>query len=654
MTNQSIPLIPRRALFGNPDRTSPRISPDGAWLAFLAPVDGALNVWVGPSQDLAAARPVTDDREKGIRFYLWAYTSRHVLYVQDRAGDEDWHVYCVDPDSGKTTDLTPLAGVHAQIQGVSHKLPWEVVVGLNDRDPEYHDLYRVDISTAERTLLLRNDDFAELMIDDDYRVRLGMRITPDGGSEMFTLSEGGEWEPFMKVEMEDLLTTVPVAFGRDGGRLYLTDSRGRDTAVMAAIDLDTGVETVLAEDSRADAGDVMLHPADNEVQAVSFTYERERWEALDEGVAADLERLRSVAEGDVDVVSRTLDDGVWVAAYHVDTGPVRYYRYDRGAGRAEFLFADRSDLDGLPLARMRSAVVKSRDGFDLVCYYTLPPGEESLPAPMALNVHGGPWGRDEWGFDPIHQLLANRGYAVLSVNFRGSSGLGKGFMNAANLEWGGRMQDDLIDAVGWAVSEGIADPDRVGVMGGSYGGYAVLAGLSMTPDFFACGVDLVGPSNLITMVESIPPYWRPAIEMGATRIGDSRTEAGRALLAERSPLTHVERIRRPLLIGHGANDPRVKRAESDQIVEAMRERGIPVTYLVYPDEGHGFGRPENNMSFTAAAEAFLAGHLGGRFEPIGSDFEGSSIEAHEGAAQIPGLEEAIRVERVRRESAGPG
>ena len=639
---ETIPLIPRRVLFGNPDRTSPRISPDGTRLAFLAPVDGVLNIWVGPADDPKAASPVTEDRERGIRIYLWAYTSRHVLYLQDRAGDEDWHAYSVDLDAGKTIDLTPLEGVHAQIQGVSHRFPQEVVVGLNDRDPAYHDLYRVDILTAERMLIQRNDDFAELLIDDDYRVRLGARITPDGGSDLLMLDGDDSWQPFMKVEMGDLLTTLPFEFDKTGGTLYMIDSRGRDTSAMSAIELDTGEETLIAEDARVDVSDVMLHPADSEVQAVAFTYERKRWQVIDDRIAADFESLRSVADGDIEVVSRTLDDRTWIVAYLVDDGPVRYYRYDREVGGADFLFTNRSKLEGLPLASMRPVVIETRDGLEMVCYYTLPIRERQGPLPMVLNVHGGPWGRDDWGYDPIHQHLANRGYAVLSVNFRGSSGLGKGFMNAANLEWGGKMQDDLVDAVEWAVTEGIADADRVAVLGASYGGYAVLAGLTMTPDVFSCGVDLVGPSNLITMVETIPPYWKPAIEMEATRVGDSRTEEGRALLTERSPLTHVDRIVKPLLIGHGANDARVKRAESDQIVGAMKEKGIPVTYLVYPDEGHGFGRPENSISFTAVTEAFLAEYLGGRFEPVGDDFEGSSIQVEAGVEQVPSLEEAIR------------
>ena len=642
MTEETTTLIPRKVLFGNPDRASPRISPDGSLLAFLAPADGVLNVWVGPPDSPNDARPVTDDRERGIRIYFWAYTSHHVLYLQDKGGDEDWHVYSVDLTTEETIDLTPIDGVHAQVQEVSHKIPREIVVGLNDRDPEYHDLYRVDIVTAERSLILRNLDFAELTTDDDYRVRLGMRMTPDGGSEVMMRTGEGDWRPFMKVGMVDLFTTVPYGFDKSGDTLYLTDSRGRDTGVMATIDLNTGEHSVVAEDSRSDVSDVMLHPTESHIQAVAFTYARKHWEVIEDGIAADLEYLQSVTDGDVEVVSRTLDDRHWIVAYLVDDGPVRYYMYNRDARQAEFLFTNRSDLETQPLSKMQPVVIKTRDGLDMVCYYTLPLGENRGPVPMVLNVHGGPWHRDDWGYDPMHQLLANRGYAVMSVNFRGSTGLGKSFINSGNLEWGRRMHDDLIDAVDWAVAEGITEPDRVAILGGSYGGYAVLAGLTFTPDTFACGVDLVGPSNLITMVESVPPYWKPEIEIDATRVGDSRTEDGRALLEQRSPLTHVDRITKPLLIGHGANDPRVKRAESDQIVGAMSEKGIPVTYLVYSDEGHGFARPENDISFIAVAEGFLAEHLGGRSQPVGEDFRGSSIDVQSGVEQVPSLEEALR------------
>ncbi|MFN0134588.1 MAG: alpha/beta hydrolase family protein, partial [Phycisphaerae bacterium] len=355
-----------------------------------------------------------------------------------------------------------------------------------------------------------------------------------------------------------------------------------------------------------------------------------------------------VADGDFAVISRTLDDGQWIVAFEMDNGPARFYRFIRASGEAKFLFSNRSKLEGLPLARMQTPTIKSRDGMNLVSYLTLPTnvdvdaaGKPKQAPPMVLLVHGGPWARDAWGFNASHQWLANRGYSVLSVNFRGSTGFGKAFINAANREWAGKMHDDLLDAVAWAVKQGYADSQRVAIMGGSYGGYSTLVGLTFTPTVFACGVDIVGPSNLVTLLQSIPPYWAPMIETFSARVGDVRTEEGRKFLTERSPLTQVAKIQRPLLIGQGANDPRVKQAEADQIVTAMRDKNIPVTYVLYPDEGHGFQRPENRMSFNAVTEAFLARHLGGRAEPIGEDFQNSSISVPTGSDQVPGLKEAL-------------
>ncbi len=643
------PLIPRKVLFGNPDKASPELSPDGSKLSFLAPVEGVLNVWVGPAGDPAAASPVTKDTSRGIRIYFWAYNNRHVLYLQDKEGDENWRVYSVDTASGVIMDLTSLEGVNAQIQHVSKDIPDEVVVGLNDRSPELHDLYRVDIGTGKRRLIQQNEEFAGFLTDDDYNVRFALRLTPDGGSEMLRPVDGGGWELFMKVEADDLLTTAPHGFDKTGKTLYMNDSRGRDTAAVVAIDVDTGDAKTLAEDRRADASDVMVHPTDKHIEAVAFTYECKRWETLDASVAEDLDYLRTVADGDIDVVSRTLDDSQWIVAYLMDDGPVRYYRYARQQRKAEFLFTNRQELEGLALAKMNPVVIRSRDGLDMVSYYTLPVGavvdgdaRPGAPLPLVVLPHGGPWARDNWGHDPVHQLLSNRGYAVLSVNFRGSTGMGKAFVNAGRLEWGGKMHEDLLDAVQWAIDEGIADPSRVAIRGGSYGGYATLVGLTFTPDTFACGVDMVGPSNLLTLIETIPSYWQPMIELFANHVGDHRTKEGRAHLTQRSPLTYVDRIKRPLLIAQGANDPRVKQSESDQIVRAMQENNIPVTYVLYPDEGHGLGRPENRLSFIAVAESFLAEHLGGRAEPIGEAFAGSSITVPTGAEHVSGLVDALR------------
>lgn len=646
---KDVPLIPRETLFGNPDRTAARISPDGKQLAYLAPVNGVLNVWVGPIDEPSAAKPVTEDKLRGIRTYFWAYTNEHILYLQDVGGDEDWHVYCVDLATRKTTDLTPLEKVNAQVQAVSHRIPGEILVGLNDRDPQVHDVYRVKLDSGERELIEKNtEQYAAYVTDEDFRVRFGIRMTPDGGSELLQ-KDGDAWKPFVKVPMEDTLTTSPLGFDKSGDVLYFMDSRNRDTGALTTWNLKTDMQSVVAENPRADLGEMLTHPTENTVEAVSFTYLRKEWKPLDPKVAADFEYLGTVADGDISIVSQTLDNQRWIVAFLLDDGPVKYYRYDRGEKpQATFLFNNRDDLEGLPLVKMQPAVIKARDDLDLVCYYSLPPGADAdgdarpdEPLPMVLNVHGGPWARDDWGFDAEHQLLANRGYVVLAVNFRGSTGFGKAFGNAGNREWAGKMHDDLLDAVAWAVKEKIADPKRIAIMGGSYGGYATLVGLTFSPEVFACGVDIVGPSNIITLLSTIPPYWQPMMQMFKDRVGDMSTKEGKAFLTERSPLTYVEKIVRPLLIAQGKNDPRVKQSEADQIVREMRSKEIPVTYVLYPDEGHGFARPQNRLSFNAVSEAFLAEHLGGRFEQIGAAFDGSTITVPVGAEQVPGLNDAL-------------
>jgi dipeptidyl aminopeptidase/acylaminoacyl peptidase len=642
-------LIPRRTLFGNPDKSLARISPDGTRISYLAPLDGVLNVFVAPLDDPSAAKPVTQEKTRRIPAYFWAYDSKHILYIQDVGGDEDWHVYAVDLAAGTTKDLTPLPKIAAQIDSVSEKFPEEILVGLNDRDPQYHDLYRVNIVTGERTLVQKNTEFAGFVTDDDFQVRFASKMTPDGGSQLLEPDGQGGWKDYRKIDMEDTLTTSPVGFDKTGKILYMTDSRGRDTAALVSIDLASGKETVLAADDRVDVGGVLAHPTEKTIQAVTINYDRPTWKILDPAIEEDMRYLATVAEGELQIPSRTLDDKTWTVAYLMDDGPVSYYRYDRDSKKATFLFTNRKSLEGLPLAKMHPVVIPSRDKLNLVSYLTLPKaadpenkGRPNEPLPLVLVVHGGPWGRDAWGFDAEHQLLANRGYAVLSVNFRGSTGLGKGFTNAGNKEWAGKMHDDLIDAVDWAIAEKIADPARVAIMGGSYGGYATLVGLTFTPDKFACGVDVVGPSNLFTLLSTIPPYWAPQMQLFKDRVGDPTTEEGKKLLGERSPLNFVEKIQRPLLIGQGANDPRVKQAEADQIVTAMREKKIPVTYVLFPDEGHGFARPENNLAFYAVTEAFLARHLGGRYQPVGNDFADSSILCPDGAEQVPGLPQALK------------
>lgn len=644
-----VPLIPRDVLFGNPDRAGVQISPDGKHLSYLAPVDGVMNVWVAPIGDLAAARPVTDDRKRGIRIYFWAFSDDDVIYLQDTGGDENWQLFVTNVESGKTRDLTNDPKVQTQIQEVSYKHPGSILIGMNARDPRYHDLYKVDLDSGKNTLVQKNDGFLGFLTDKDYHVHMGVRPLPDGGLAYLQRTKDGDWTPFAKVSQADALTTQPLGFNKDGSELYMLDSRDRNTAALETVNIATGKKKVLAEDPRADVRGAMIQPTERTVQAASIDYTRKEWKVLDENVRDDFTYLRTIADADFDIVSRTLDDGKWIVAYTADDGPVSYYLYDRSTRMVKFLFVNRPKLEKLPLAKMHPVVVKSRDGLDLVCYYTLPvwsdrdaDGKPSSPLATVLFVHGGPWARDEWGYNAIHQWLANRGYAVLSVNYRGSTGFGKDFLNAGNLQWAAKMHDDLIDAVDWAVKNGIADKDRVAIMGGSYGGYATLVGLTFTPKEFAAGVDICGPSNLITLMRSIPPYWAAFLDQFRTRVGDIKTAQGRILLRSRSPLTHVDEIVRPLLIGQGANDPRVKEAEAQQIVDAMKKRNIPVTYVRYPDEGHGFARPENRLSFFAVTEIFLAQHLGGVYEEIGNDFKGSTIEVPTGARDVPGVVEALK------------
>ena len=648
-------LIDRDLFFGNPERASAKISPDGSAISFIAPVDGVLNVWVGPADDVEAAIPVTSDTHRGIRWYGWGYGSDAIIYGQDTDGDENWHLYRVPSTGGEAVDLVPVDGVTVRPMGASPDQPDIMVVGVNDRDPALHDVYRLDTKTGERELIYQNDEgFVSFVLDNELELRIGVRITSDGGAA-YLLPDFEQdpvtWTPLLEVGAEDEMTTSIWSFDASNEKVYLSDSRGRDTAVAAMLDLASGELTVLAEDARADVSGAMMHPTEHRMEAVSFEYDRKSWVVLDETVQADLDVLAEVQDGELVVADRSLDDEHWLVLFHDDDGPAQYYAYDRETDQARFLFTSRPALEDLDLVPMHPVIIPSRDGLNLVSYLTLPaasdPDGDGLPSaavPLVLDVHGGPWARDRWDLNPYHQWLANRGYAVLSVNFRGSTGFGKAFVNAGDKQWAGTMHDDLLDAVGWAVEQGITTPDSVAIMGGSYGGYATLVGLTLTPDVFACGVDIVGPSNLVTLLESIPPYWKPMLDLFSVRVGDIGTDEGRAFLESRSPLFMVDAIEKPLLIGQGANDPRVKQAEADQIVAAMQERDIPVTYVLYPDEGHGFARPENRMSFNAVTEGFLGACLGGAVQPIGEDFEGSSVTVPAGADYVDGLEAALSTE----------
>lgn len=623
-------LIPRRVLFGNPDHSQVRLSPDGVYLSYMAPYEGVMNIYMAKSSHPESAEPVTFDQGRGIQAYGWLYNNEDLIYTQDKDGDENWRLYRLHVPTREVTCLTPFDGVQARIEIASRFFPDEVIIGLNQRRQDLHDLYRLNVKTGERQLVYENEGYIDFTFDDDFNLRFSVRPMPDGGF-MIDQREGGSFHRFMELSPDDALTTSILGFTKDHASIYLADSRNRNTSALMCYSLKDQTLTEIAADPRADLSDVLIHPTEKTVEAFASTYERRQWIFFDENIKAEVERLSSLEKGDIEIVMRTMADDKWIVAYVLDDGPMKYYLYDRTSKEARFLFANKIALSDYKLRSMEPVVIKARDGLDLVSYLTRPAGRSS-PDPLVLLVHGGPQARDFWGYDGLHQWLADRGYAVLSVNYRGSTGFGKAFINAGNGEWAGKMHDDLIDAVTWAVEQKIADPQKIAIMGGSYGGYATLVGLAMTPDVFACGVDIVGPSHLITLMETIPPYWKPLLDSLILRIGgDPSTEEGRAFLKSRSPLTYVEQIRKPLLIGQGANDPRVKKTESDQIVHAMQKKGIPVIYVNYPEEGHGFVRPENRLSFFAMSEQFLAHHLGGAYEPITDDFTGAHLELLTGA-----------------------
>ena len=613
-----VELIPRQVLFGNPERLSPRISPDGTRLAWIAPHQGVLNVWIAPASagagvDWAAAQVVTDDTDRGIRMFAWAHDGRHLLYLQDTGGDENWRLHDVDLETMQRRDLTPFDGVQARLVAMERKFPAEVLIALNRDNPELHDVYRLDLVTGELAKEVENPGFIGWIADAQLAVRGPAAPRPDG-SLVFLVRDTGEadWRELLIIPADDALTSNPIAFSEDGSSLLGVSSVDANTGGLVRFDVATGAAEVLASDPQADVSDVRIHPDTREPQIVAFGKDRSQYLVLDPSVAGDLAAIRALHPGDPMFVGADDADTTWLVGFTNDSGAVPFFAFDRASKAGQFLFEHQPALSRYELAPMEPFSFTSRDGLTVHGYATFPPGAGRSGLPMVLNVHGGPWARDTWGFDPEAQWLANRGYLCVQVNYRGSTGYGKAFVNAGDREWGGRMQDDLTDAVAFATGQGWADPARVAIYGGSYGGYAALAGATFTPDLFCCAVDIVGPSNLKTLIETIPPYWAPMIAQFHRRVGDPAKDAD--FLWSRSPLSRARDIRIPLLIAQGANDPRVKQDESEQIVAALTEAGIEHEYLLFPDEGHGFAKPENRLRFYAAAERFLARHLGGRAE----------------------------------------
>jgi dipeptidyl aminopeptidase/acylaminoacyl peptidase len=623
---QQPPIIDRELFFGNPEISGAQLSPDGQYIAFIKPWKDTRNIWVKKTgEPFSAARLVTADPKRPIPGYFWTRDSKYILFVQDNDGDENFNVYAVNPsdapaagqDAPAALNLTAAKGARAVIYAVPRNAPDTLYIGLNDRDAAWHDLYKVQISTGTRALVRKNTDrIAGWVFDEQGQLRLALRTRDDGGSEILKVS-GETLQPIYTCTV--LETCSPAQFHKDSKRFYAISNKGdADLVRLVLIDAESGAEEFVESDplKKVDLGNALFSDKTNELQATIYEDERTRYYFRDRTLEADYKFLTGKLPGrDITFGSATDDEQLWLITASGDTEPGERYLYDR---RTRALTRQYQVFEKLPraaLATMKAISYKSSDGLLIPAFLTLPKGLEPRNLPLIVLPHGGPWSRDTWGYDAFAQFLANRGYAVLQPNFRASTGYGKAFLNAGNNQWGDKMQDDLTWGVRHLVTEGIADPKRVGIMGGSYGGYATLAGVAFTPDVYAAAVSIVGPSNLITLLETIPPYWEAGRTIFYQRMGNPTTPAGKAQLERQSPLNAVGRIHTPLLVVQGANDPRVKKAESDQIVVALRDREFPVEYLVAPDEGHGFQRPVNNMAMFAAAEKFLARYLNGRFQP---------------------------------------
>ena len=660
-TVADFPILPLERLMAPGSFGTPLISPDGSLISWIAPLDGISNLYVAPVDDIAAARPVTRFTEGGLRgtnvsgtvIYRWHYDSRRVIFPMDYDGDENWDIHIVDVETGEERNLTPVPDKKVEIIAYGRAKPDDVLVSVVTFGQTNPDVYHLNLGSGENTLVQKNEGSLTYLADSDLKIRLSMSFSDEGGLDVYQFSTapdaGGRGKLIYQIAPDDLPAHTTAAyqgiirFDATGEHLYIYDAQGRDKAALVTVDLETGELNLLAEDDRVDIGGVIYHPTKATVQAYATNWIETEWTAIDPEISADLEALAQIKDGELSVLSRSEDDNKWIVQYMSSDEPVSFYLYDRESKSGQFLFTSTPQLEGLKLSRMHPYVLTTDDGFDLVSYITLPPwtdpdddGRPDQPVPIVVYVHGGPSDeRAQVGFGALVHWLANRGYGFLYVNFRGSAGFGKAYMNAQKMEWGGKMHQDVLDQVQWAIDEGIADPDKVAILGGSYGGYEALVGMTMTPDVFACGIAIVGPSNL----EIFMPHWDED-RMGKI-IGDPRTKEGRAFLRSRSPINFAQNTKNPVLIGQGARDSRVPLEQSDTVVEKMQQAGVEVTYIVYPDEGHGFAKPANNMSFYAITEVFLGQCLGGRYEPIDVQIEGSSVQVPVGGEHIPGLKEAL-------------
>lgn len=654
---EEYPLLPLERLMAPASYVVPQISPDGSLLSWIAPLDGTPNLFVAEVGDLASARPATRFTDSGVRatdvsgqvMYRWHFDSRHLIFPKDYDGDENWDIHVVNVETAAPRNLTPIPDKSIQIIAYGRENPDEALISIETFGQNDPSVYRLNLKTGERTLVQGNDGSLAFVADNNLDIRASVVFADGGGLDLYRFDDGVRGERIYRVTAVDLPALLSAAnqkiirFDAANERLFLYDAQNRDTAALIGLDVETGDIELLAADDRVDIGGVLYHPVDITVQAYASNWLRTRWTATDERLADDFRALDTIDEGDWRILSRSDDDKSWIVQYMAAHKPVAFYLYERNGKTGTRLFSSTPQLEGLKLSDMHPFVFTTDDGFDLVSYVTLPPwtdpdndGRPDRPVPIVVFIHGGPSDeRAEYGFGPVVHWLANRGYGFLYVNFRGSAGFGKAYMNAQKREWGGRMHQDVLDQVQWAVDEGIADPDRLAILGGSYGGYETLVAMTMTPEVFACGVSIVGPSNL----EIFMPHWNE--DSQGEVLGDPRTEEGRAFLRSRSPINFAHQTKNPVLIGQGANDSRVPQAQSDTVVERMQQAGADVTYILYPDEGHGFLRPANSMAFYAITEVFLGRCLDGRYEPIGNRIEGSSVTVPVGVEHIPGLSEAL-------------
>jgi len=624
------PIIDRELIFGNPEIAGSELSPDGKYLAFLKPWKDTRNVYVkGVDEPFSAAHLLTTETKRPIAGFFWTWDSKQIVYVKDHDGDENYNVYAVDPaakaaagqDAPASRDLTGLKGVRVIPYELPKNEPDIAYIGINDRDKAWHDLYKLKISTGEKTLVRKNTErITGWQFDLSGKLRLATRSAENGDTEILRVDQ----DKFTQIYSCNVFETCgPVRFNKDGKHIYFETNKGAgaDLVSLTLLDPESGKTELVESDpmKRVDFGGARFSEVTDELAITIYLDEHRRRYYRDKGFETDLKWLEGKFPGkEVSIASDTRDEQTWVIAVSSDTEPGEVYLFNRKSRKLALQYKSREKLPREALSPMTAIKYKSSDGLEIPAYLTIPKGTSGKNLPALIIPHGGPWARDQWGYNPLAQFFANRGYAVLMPNFRGSTGYGKKFLDAGNKEWGKKMQDDVTWGAKYLASEGIADPKRIGILGGSYGGYATLAGVTFTPDLYAAAVDIVGPSNLITLLESIPPYWEPIRKLFYERMGDPTTADGKALLTERSPLTYADKIKTPLLVAQGANDPRVNKREADQIVIALRDRGDPVEYIVAPDEGHGFARPVNNMALFMSAEKFLANHLGGRFQEGGT------------------------------------